>query len=74
MKMVNVKTPAAAGHLLYQNRPDLWAVTRVLRHCKGGRMETIRKQCWDGLSEEDQDILKAVPKGNVPEAFLSKNN
>ena len=58
------------SHLLFQHRPDLWAVARVLKHCQRNTPTyVIRALVWENLSREDQQILKDINAGQVPEAF-----
>ncbi len=53
----------ADEHELYKVRPDLWAVTRVLIHCKTESTKDIRQMVWDNVSPEDQSFLKSFYEG-----------
>ena len=56
-------TPADE-HVLYVERPDLWAVTRVLIHCKTESTQKVRKKVWKLLTPEDQSFLKTFEGEN----------
>lgn len=58
--------------LLINKRPDLWAVSRMLKHCKDSPTAELRGTVWNGLTEEDQAILKSINAGRMPEGFKIK--
>ena len=51
-------------HLLYKRRPDLWAVSKVLIHCKGTAMPMA---VWQELTVEEKACLTDVSAGKLPE-------
>lgn len=55
--------------LLYDNRSDLWAVSRVLTHCRQRATSHIRARVWSMLSEPDQVILLDLQKNIKPEKW-----
>lgn len=52
-----------ALHSLYLLRPDLWAFSRVLQHCKRGRYSEHAETVWGWLDEKDKDLLRQVARG-----------
>lgn len=61
------------SHVLYENRPDLWAISRVLKHCqRNTRTFVIRALVWENISKEDQQTLQDINAGKTPESFKAK--
>lgn len=54
---------AGAEYALYKRHPDLWAVSRVLTHCKGEGWGDLRQTIWDALTEDQRSSLERTAKG-----------
>jgi len=64
--MVPEQVTVRLENLLCKRRIDLWAVSRVLVHCKESG---LNKSVWALLSDEDKSIIKDIHAGRMPEAF-----
>ena len=62
-----MKTAASLERELYDNLPDLWAITKVMTHCRTGHNEPLREMVWNHLSKEDQKLLRDYKAGTLPE-------
>lgn len=52
--------------LLYDNRRDLWSVSKMLMYCKGKTTKHIRAAIWEMLCEFDQSILMDLQRRTIP--------
>ncbi len=55
----------ADEHKLYEHRPDLWAITKIMKHVQGSKYANLRGQVWDSLDDEDREILRQVANGTM---------
>lgn len=51
---------------LFKKHPDLWAVSKVLKYCKGSSWGQTRQSLWDSLTDEQRGILEGVSRGAAP--------